>query len=279
MREVIMTKCHFMPWMAELVLTNACIDDARPLPSDPEPPGRDAGAERADSAGAKRSSAVAADSDGGIQDPGPWLPLSPDTTYEGRSTAEWMIEWTRWHLSFKDCANTPYFDTTGASCGLDQSDGPVVFFLEGGEYPTRRSECIIPDGRAILVPLTYFIADGLVLRVNQVDQPADKHMLASDIEATMRDFRLQVDDYRVPNPERWLVQPQSFAVTIRPPPNYYTCQSTEEPVEGTVDGYVSGAFALFPPPGLGSHALRYSGTLSDDGFDLVTDVTVNIVVR
>jgi hypothetical protein len=120
--------------------------------------------------------------------------------------------------------------------------------------------------------MTYFVSDGRAQLINQVKGPAGTESQARDARRFMRDLQLELDGYAVPNLSAWLIDPVAFETQIPPAPNYFSCPGYD-PFEGQLTGYVVGAFALLPAPPSGRHRLRYGGTLSIDGFDIVTDVT------
>jgi hypothetical protein len=207
-----------------------------------------------------------------------WQPLAPGEDVSGSARDAWVVEWARWHFSADDCIDNAYFDPTGAACAIHQTSGGPVFFLEAGEYPTTRTECVVPDSKAILVPLVYFIADGRELGTNQTPAPEDLAAQANEIMRSMRDFRLDIGGVAVSHLEYWSVPPSKFDLEIGGAPNYFSCPGRES-FEGTLTGFVSGVFVAMPSPGPGSYVLRYGGTLSLDGFDIVNDVTATLNVR
>lgn len=76
---------------------------------------------------------------------------------EGVPLAEWTARWWRWA---DDQSVAPYLDPDGRYCQLGQS-GPV-WFLAGtnGEFQPRR-ECVVPEGKHLLVPVINMISYGI----------------------------------------------------------------------------------------------------------------------
>jgi hypothetical protein len=75
--------------------------------------------------------------------------LLPGTNPYQRTYAEWTAEWWKWFLSIPT-ENNPMNDPSGEKCALGQQ-GPVWFLVGSGGGKAER-ECIIPAGRAILIP-------------------------------------------------------------------------------------------------------------------------------
>lgn len=73
---------------------------------------------------------------------------------DGRTVADWTAEWWRWaHGQVIE----PYLDPDGRLCDLGQDDGPVWFLAgtDGTFSPTR--ECVVPEGRYLLLPVINMI--------------------------------------------------------------------------------------------------------------------------
>lgn len=73
---------------------------------------------------------------------------------DGRSVAEWTADWWRWA---EGQVIAPYLDPDGRLCDLGQDDGPVWFLAgtDGSFTPTR--ECVVPEGRHLLLPVINMI--------------------------------------------------------------------------------------------------------------------------
>lgn len=76
---------------------------------------------------------------------------------EGVSLAEWTAHWWRWA---DDQWVAPYLDPDGRLCQLGHS-GPV-WFLAGtnGEFQPKR-ECVVPEGKYLLLPVINMISYGV----------------------------------------------------------------------------------------------------------------------
>jgi hypothetical protein len=74
----------------------------------------------------------------------------PNAHYRGKSYGDWSAAWWRW--AFAEPANqSPIADTTGALCGVDQTE--KVFFLAGSSSstPLTRS-CTVRPGTPLFFP-------------------------------------------------------------------------------------------------------------------------------
>ena len=69
----------------------------------------------------------------------------------GKPISEWTANWWRWYIQTPFDNLHPSKDLTGASCGRSQS-GPV-WYLSGSEKVSIEKTCIVPKGKAILVPV------------------------------------------------------------------------------------------------------------------------------
>jgi hypothetical protein len=87
--------------------------------------------------------------------------LDPTQPHDGQTDAEWGALWWKWFFELPETANTcvlPFQDPTGANCGYDQTAD--VFFLAGTTAGTVvRDQCVVPSGKAILVPILSFSED------------------------------------------------------------------------------------------------------------------------
>ncbi len=94
--------------------------------------------------------------------------VPPDSTYAGKSQAEWLQDWWQWTASIPgDGSASPFNDVTGSLANVNQS-GPVFFLskswqynnlplIDGARPPAEERSAIVPAGSAIFVPF-----DGIV---------------------------------------------------------------------------------------------------------------------
>jgi hypothetical protein len=76
--------------------------------------------------------------------------VPPGAKYGGKSYGEWSAAWWRWAFA-EPAPQSPIADTTGALCGVDQTE--KVFFLAGSSSsaPLTRS-CTVRPGTALFFP-------------------------------------------------------------------------------------------------------------------------------
>jgi hypothetical protein len=72
----------------------------------------------------------------------------------GKSYSAWTQEWWKWFIGIPYDSNHPFLDKVGTNCNRNQS-GPV-WFLSGSEKIPVEKTCVIPKGKAILVPILNF---------------------------------------------------------------------------------------------------------------------------
>lgn len=76
--------------------------------------------------------------------------FEPTTAPYGKSYSDWSAAWWQWALHIPK-ADNPMLDETGEKQSADQS-GPVWFLAGTGGGSVERS-CIVPAGKAVLVPV------------------------------------------------------------------------------------------------------------------------------
>ena len=209
------------------------------------------------------------DDDAGLQE---WV-AAPRNEYAGRPLFDWVSDWIRWHLSQNDCSTSAYVDIDGSFCGTQQQADSPVFFLETSEYPTTRTQCTVPLGKALLVPLTYFVSDGRDERFHMLS-PEELRVNAEKALLSMRDFKLELQGNEHGDFAQSSMVLSEASAEFPPAPNYYTCRNYPK-MEGPRDHiYVAGIYVLLEPPaGAGEYSLLYGGTFSRKGLDVVTEVT------
>jgi len=233
--------------------------------------------ETADDAGRARRDRDAGSSDA-PPDASAWQPLGANESFAGRSLQEWAVEWARFAVSQTSC-DSGDFDPDGSFCGLYQDPEAPLFFFNIGETGTERTRCVVPAGKAILVPVLSMAGDNGGVPAEEQLTDTELEELIADVHASGRDLSLWVDRVEVTGLERWSVGPSEFSYIVPPEPNYYSCNGYED-VHGTIaPAYVAGYFVLLPPPPVGTHTLEYGGTQTLYETDFVNDVTTTFTVE
>jgi hypothetical protein len=99
-----------------------------------------------------------------------WLPLSASELYDGKTLAEWGVEYTRWSYAQTSC-DSPASDQDGSLCDLYQDPESPVFFLDYSPTKRVRTKCQIPRGRAIVVPIMTFSSDNAGVEPPRPEEP------------------------------------------------------------------------------------------------------------
>ena len=231
----------------------------------------DAGASRQDAGADARVSDAAADSS-------TWGVIEPAVSYSGVSLVDWMVRWAEWAYAQTSCAD-PFFDGDGSLCGLYQEmDGPVFFFASS-ESDVSRTECRVPRGKAILLPLTSIQVDNA--GVDPSDQLTRSQMVESvtDFVKSARDLVLTIDGVEITGLDKYAVGPSEYSYTLPAEPNWYSCNGYTG-VNGTISpSFVGGVFVLVAPPPKGVHTIEYGGTATYDGSDTAVHIKSTFTVE
>lgn len=198
--------------------------------------------------------------------------LPPDEAYGGKSLEEWAVELMRWRYTWTStqCLNAEN-DRDGSRCAFNQpADSPVFFFAsaepaESAQDVVARTRCQVPEGKALLVPISVFTDDDV-----GSDQPRTPEQIEESVDEThetMRELILVADQNAVEELTRYSVGPSAFDYAIPAAPNWHTCAGIDAEDITVSNSYFAGYFALFEPPTPGKHRLEYASrytTYEDD---------------
>jgi hypothetical protein len=193
-----------------------------------------------------------------------WTPITPldvSQPHYGKTYAEWGSAWWQWLLTFdvhgSQC-DDPAADTTGAFCADSQDPKSPVFFLAGTlGGKTIRTQCVVPAGKALFLPLLNTAQfGGMPSSMTSTDDVAAVNSWVS--QASLSSLELQVDGVSMPGLSRLLVTPTEFSCVVEAPPNVYTCEGGPA-LSGPLSGYQGGYYALLPPLSKGSHTIHFHG--------------------
>lgn len=195
----------------------------------------------------------------------------------GKTYGEWGATWEQWLYSIP-AAQSPLFDTTGASCGVGQSG--QVWFLSprvspgGLPQPVTRS-CTVPAGKSIFFPLIAYINDFPCPDTSFHPGPGQTleeflaEGAASFIDQTS-ELEVEVDGVALKNLFNYRARSRLFTFTGDVSMQVHDPCITGTPQDGVVDGY----WIMLTPLPVGQHTLRFRSTI----FDLEFNTTYNLTV-
>jgi hypothetical protein len=204
-------------------------------------------------------------------------PLDPDEWHYGGRYADWAGDWWRWLNEMvpaggiEECGE-PVGDTTGELCTLGQDPDSEVFYLAGTWGSTvTRTECVVPEGKALFFPLVSSSTDnGGVPKENwETDEQLQTRLQADFENIPTGELLLSIDDREIVDLERFAVENAPYEFTLPDSPNMYDCLGVEG-VTGTYSGFASGYFVLLAPLPAGEHVLEFGGTVETGGDPFVT---------
>lgn len=164
-----------------------------------------------------------------------------DAIVAGRSLKEWSAEWAQYVFS-QNVA--PLTDTTGAACRTAQH-GPV-WFLAGTSGGSASRSCLIPEGKALMVPLLN------LLDVNTAAQPAAE--LRAEIAGCLdnpAELYLAIDGVAVSAKVLNGLRVKSIAFDV-----VYPDLGAGVFSPAVSDGY----YAMIAPLAVGTHTIQFGGT-------------------
>jgi hypothetical protein len=191
----------------------------------------------------------------------------------GLTYGEWAAKWWQWIMSIP-AKDNPRLDITGEKCSVAQSDQNVWFLAQTPSGPVQR-DCIIPPGKAILVPLLTgecdYLSDPTVRTETDLRRCAFSGIQGATIRATL-------DGTNMKNLERYRVKSPLFDLTI-PSDNSFGSQGSTGTTKAVADGY----YLMLEPLSIGRHTLRFSASIVDNPtlgtFSYASDVKYNIEVK
>jgi hypothetical protein len=179
----------------------------------------------------------------------------------GKTYGEWAGAWWTWFYTMPADGGkcpSPIADTSGELCGLNQN-GDVFFFAGTTAGNAARTKCVVPRGKAILVPLIVYAADNAGVPPSDVKTEAQLKDSVEAAVSTFTDVRLKMDG-EVVDTSRLRVETTKYSYTLAPEPNAYTCLG-QPGVNGVVDpAFAGGYYALLRPPPPGAHEVEFGGT-------------------
>jgi hypothetical protein len=204
--------------------------------------------------------------------------LDPATFHYGKTYGEWAAEWVHYVYSDSppECEN-PITDPTGAHCRTYQDLTSPVFFLAGNfGGVSHRSECPVPEGKALFFPLLMVWGDNAGTTADRIlSDDGLKRYAQSNFDTFERSsLRLLVDGHSIPALERGAIPRAPYVAHMEAGKNPYACMGIED-VEGDFPGYVTGYWAMLAPLPPGPHSIAFRGhvTSTMPNNDVRLDVT------
>jgi hypothetical protein len=187
-------------------------------------------------------------------------PLSPQQPHYGKSYAEWAAAWVQWVYQWPEttACPDPIADQSGSLCDFGQDPSSPVFFLTGNwGGVTRRTDCVVPADKALLVPIiTTFQDNGAVPEANQKTDADLRESAIAEFQS-VSEVHFVLDGHSLDTLGPYAIVAAPYEYTLPPEPNVFTCQGSPG-VTGSYSGYTSGYFVLLPPLAPGAHTLAFT---------------------
>jgi len=189
--------------------------------------------------------------------------------------SNWTADWWKWYIETPFDNNHQSKDPSGASCDRNQS-GPV-WFLSGSEKVPIEKTCVIPGGKAILVPI--LIVECSYVENKNEKTPEDLLRCAQSITNDMQGLKLKYDGIDIPKQQigqEFRTETSPFIVNF-PEMNVFLAQP---PGLSTVvsDGY----WIMFEAPPPGNYDIIFGGCYGNpvivDPTKFCQDVTYHLKV-
>ncbi len=175
----------------------------------------------------------------------------------GTTQVQWLQRYTEWIRSFPP-SESPTADSTGERCGAGQS-GDVWFLTGARDMGKVQRECVVPEGKFVLVPVIHTVAQA------PSEVPCERLQVAlRKFVDSASELRFSLDD----KPWRGsdIRQLGAGCFKLR---DGATGQSTTAAVQGH--------WVFLPPLSKGPHVIQFGGRFTADGFE--QDVTYILHVR
>jgi len=207
------------------------------------------------------------------------LVLDPTQSHYGHTADEWGTLWFKYifELAQTDAKNCiiPYSDPNGANCTYGQS-GDVFFFAGTQGGAVVRDQCVVPAGKAILVPIVN--AEGDNVGVAPQSDMALMTYVKSQLDG-VTDMSFNIDGTALSNLSSYLTQATKFTYTEPMEPNFYTCNAVTGITGPVSPAYAAGYYVLLKPPTVGAHTLHFAANSPKSMPAFMVDVTYKFKVQ
>jgi hypothetical protein len=177
---------------------------------------------------------------------------SVDSKPFGLTLSDWSVKWWQWLHSIP-ASNNPASDKTGKDCAVGQPTKDVWFLVQTTSGPGERT-CVIPAGRAILLPVA-------INECSTAEAPSlttESALRACAISGNeVNSIVAIVDGVELKNLEKYRVQSPLFTLTF---PENNNNGVPAGPTQSVSDAYMTFLKPLTP----GTHTLHFSQVTLDN---------------
>jgi len=170
-------------------------------------------------------------------------------------------------------ADNPAGDETGEKCAQAQNN-PSVWFLAGTfGGPVTRS-CVIPQGKAILLPVVNNECSYLEFPAYKTEAELTK--CASSLIDKATNLKVTIDGVNIPDLNKYRFQSSLYNFTM-PSDNVLGL------APGTTDSSANGYWIMLKPLTKGTHTIEFGGSILDvsttSNVNFATDATYHLTVQ
>jgi len=203
------------------------------------------------------------------------IPLTPNAKHQGKTYAEWSVEWWKWALG-QPVSSNPLFDTSGVNAANGQHG--TVWFLGAtfGDPPTVTRSISVPEGTALFFPLMNFEEDSAFAPKMSIAEMKDEIATkAGQVSA----LQLNVDGQDLPDLLLLRAKsPAAFSVDL-PAGGDDVYMHFGVDAGTRVNTVVSDGYWVFIdplPPGL--HQISFGGSETEGGATTTVHATYSVIV-
>ncbi len=201
--------------------------------------------------------------------------ISQDSNPFGKPYSNWTADFWKWYIETPFDSTHPSKDLTGANCDRNQA-GPV-WFISGSERVPIEKTCVIPEGKAILVPI--LIAECSFVENSNVKTTEGLLECAKSIANDMQGLNIKYDDTNVPEDQirqKFRIATSPFIVNF--PENNVFDAKPPGPSTAVSDGY----WIMFKAPPPGNYDIKFGGCYGNpmvvDTSKFCQDVTYHLKI-
>jgi hypothetical protein len=192
------------------------------------------------------------------------LPIN--STPAGKTYGQWSAAWWQYVYSLPNSVS-PFFDGTGAHCGVGQG-GSKVFFLVG-VAPTATQSCTVPAGTTLFFPVLNVESDNVCPLVTPAMTVVELRSLAKSLMDAATNLHASIDGVPVQDVSSYRVTSPVFSFTL-PATIDNLCTAFGGTVAGTTISPVvgDGYYLMLAPLPPGTHTLKFGGAVPSVGFSI-----------